>query len=226
MCVPQQFQHVLNMLASYNPVWRGGEISVIMTLPIPRREVEKSWLTLLLSRGLMWSVTESTQETHWSMCFVLSIAQGMAWFSRSRQKQMFPDVSRLWENMEILSANEGFQSVSTSPAGTSALFLAQLIPHPLPWQKWVGQGWGTYHLQKISILLCPGEKMILCPQNFKMLCCGSNKLGWDSEVRALHSVLRGREADAELPGMWKAHQHWAAGIPSHGKEVCSSPTTS
>lgn len=56
MCVSQQFQHVLNMLASYNPVWRGGEILVIMTLPIPRREVEKSWLTLLLSRGLMWSV--------------------------------------------------------------------------------------------------------------------------------------------------------------------------
>lgn len=33
-------------------------------------------------------------------------------------------------------------------------------------------------------------------------------------------------AGAEPPGVWKAHQCLATDIPSHGKEVCSSPTSS
>lgn len=177
MCVSQQFQHVLNMLAGYNPVWRGGEISVIMTLPGPRREVEKSWLTLLLNRGLMWSVTEPTQETHWKTC--------LCSFHCSRnglvfQKQTEADVPRcvqiVREHGSIVS-----QSVSTSPPRrTSALFLAHSTSSTLAKMSWPRmRNQGTYHLQKICILLCPGEKMILCPQNFKMLYWATN---WDGRL--------------------------------------------
>lgn len=195
-----------------------------MTLPSPRREVEKSWLTLLLRRGLMWSVTEPTQETHWTCALFFPLLEEWLGFPET-DSQMCPDCERTWRYCPPVRVSS--QSSLLHLEGHQLFCSARFTSSTLAKKSWPRtRNQGTYHLQKICILLSQGEKMILCPQTFKMLCCGSNKLGWDSGVRALCSVLRGGDTAVKPLGMWKAHQNLANYIPSRGKEVCSSPTTS
>lgn len=65
VCVSQQSQHVLDLLAVPTQSEGGGEILVISTFPHPRRVVEKSPCCLLLWREVVLGVTEPTQETGW-----------------------------------------------------------------------------------------------------------------------------------------------------------------
>lgn len=177
---------------------RGGEISVVIAFPHPRRGTKKSLLTLLLRRGLVLGVTEPTQETHWKMCFVISIAQGTAWFSRSRQ----PDIPRFvqvvgehrsivwqWWPPVSIPFSSTREDISSFPGTTHCFF------HP--GRKRVGQGRGTKALgscRKPAFYCSQGRKLF--PALGASKCSAAGATGWGGTVgwELCSSVLRGSDA--------------------------------
>lgn len=180
MCVPQQFQHVLNMLASYNPVWRGGEISVIMTLPIPRREVEKSWLTLLLSRGLLWSVNPHRRHTGVCALFFPLLKEwlGFPEADRSRCSQMYPDCERTWKYCQPMRAS------SQSPLHLQGhlLFSWHNSFHILyPGKNELAKDEALIICRKLAFYSAQGRKWFFALRTSK--CCAVVATSWGGTVR-------------------------------------------
>lgn len=174
---------------------RVGEISVIIAFPHPRKGMEKSPVTLLLRRRLLLGVTEPTQETHWKMHCLISIAQGTAWYSRSRQPDITRFVQVVWDHRSIVHQWEfpvslpfsTRKDISSSP-GTAHCFFH-------PGRKGIGQGWGTKALgscRKPAFYCFQGRKLFPCPQSLKMQCCGGKSLVRDSGVGDLQPCAKGK----------------------------------
>lgn len=143
---------------------------MIIAFSHPRKGMEKPPVTLLLSRRFLLGVTEPTQETHWKMHCLISIAQGMAWYSgiRTRHYQICPGRMRPQKycpsvrvsSQSPLLHQEGHQLFSCH----NSLLLPAWQKRHWPWMK----NQGTRQLQKTCILLSPGEKIIFLssePQN-------------------------------------------------------------
>lgn len=195
-CVSWQSQHVLNLLAGFNSVWqRRRDLSyncIPASLEGDREVSSHSSAEKSAHVRCNWTHTGDTLEN--MLCYFHCSRNSLVF-----QEQTTPDLSRLWENTEVLSVSDGFQSVSASspPGRTSALFLAQLTASCTLAEKWVGQGWGT------KALGCCTKPAFYCPQGRKFFpalgaskCSAAVATGWGATAgwKLCGSMLRGRDA--------------------------------